>query len=105
VISNSERTDQGLVSWAIATRRTHFRLLYGEKVLYGGCISEEQLGNLAFTNLTECPRTLGKLQQPTSNTATIVAGHWSPLHGPELIEQYMDLLKQTKAATSRRTPD
>jgi metallo-beta-lactamase class B len=49
-----------------------FVLFPQEKVLYGNRILKEQLGNLDFT--------------------TIVAGHWSPIHGPELIDEYLQLL-------------
>ena len=65
-----------------------------EKVLYGGCILKEQLGNLAFANLTEYPKTLRKLKRLNLDIKIIVAGHWSPVHGPELIEQYLELLKK-----------
>jgi len=63
-----------------------------EKVLYGGCILKEQLGNLALADLTEYPRTLRKLQQLNLGYTTIIAGHWSPIHGPELVDQYLQLL-------------
>ena len=65
-----------------------------EKVLYGGCILKEKLGNLEFANLDEYPKTLRKLQQLHLGFTTIVAGHWSPIHGPELIDQYIQLLEQ-----------
>jgi metallo-beta-lactamase class B len=63
-----------------------------EKVLYGNCILKEQLGNLDFADLTEYPKTLQKLKQLNLGFTTIVAGHWSALHGPELIDQYLQLL-------------
>jgi metallo-beta-lactamase class B len=63
-----------------------------EKVLYGNCILKEQLGNLDFADLTEYPNTLQKLKQLNLGFTTIVAGHWSPIHGPELIDQYLALL-------------
>ena len=68
-----------------------------EKVLYGNCILKEQLGNLDFANLAEYPKTLEKLKQLSLGFSTIVAGHWSAIHGPELIDQYLQLL----AAKSR----
>lgn len=68
-----------------------------EKVLYGGCILKEKLGNLDFANLAEYPKTLRKLQQLHLAFTTIVAGHWSPIHGPELIDQYIQLLEQNAA--------
>jgi metallo-beta-lactamase class B len=63
-----------------------------EKVLYGNCILKEQLGNLDFADLIEYPKTLEKLKQLNLGFTTIVAGHWSSLHGPELIDQYLKLL-------------
>jgi metallo-beta-lactamase class B len=69
-----------------------------EKVLYGGCILKEKLGNLDFANLAEYPKTLRKLQQLHLGFTTIVAGHWSPIHGPELIDQYIQLLEQHAAS-------
>lgn len=63
-----------------------------EKVLYGNCILKEQLGNLDFANLSEYPKTLERLKQLHLDFTTIVAGHWSPIHGPELIDEYLQLL-------------
>lgn len=63
-----------------------------EKVLYGNCILKEQLGNLDFADLIEYPKTLQKLKQLNLGFTTIVAGHWSPIHGPELIDRYLALL-------------
>ena len=68
-----------------------------EKVLYGNCILKEQLGNLDFADLAVYPKTLEKLKQLNLGFSTIVAGHWSAIHGPELIDQYLQLL----AAKSR----
>ncbi len=65
-----------------------------EKVLYGGCILKEQIGNLTFANLAEYPKTLRKLERLNLDIKTIIAGHWSPVHGPELIQQYLELLKK-----------
>jgi metallo-beta-lactamase class B len=64
-----------------------------EKVLYGGCILKEQLGNLALADLVEYPKTLRKLKQLDLGYTTIIAGHWSPIHGPELVDQYLRLLE------------
>jgi metallo-beta-lactamase class B len=64
-----------------------------EKVLYGGCILKEQLGNLTFADLKEYPLTLQKLKRLNLDIQTIVAGHGSPIHGPELIDQYLELLR------------
>jgi metallo-beta-lactamase class B len=67
----------------------------GQQVLYGGCILKEQLGNLAYADLDAYPQTLRKLQKLKLDIETIIAGHWSPVHGPGLIEHYLDLLAET----------
>jgi metallo-beta-lactamase class B len=67
-----------------------------QQVLYGGCILKEQLGNLAFANMQEYPLTLRRLQQLHLGIKTIIAGHYSPIHGPELIDQYLNLLAQSE---------
>jgi metallo-beta-lactamase class B len=64
-----------------------------EKVLCAGSILKERLGNLAFANLAEYPKTLQKLQQLHLNIDRIVSGHWSAVHGPELIDQYLTMLR------------
>ena len=65
-----------------------------EKILYGGCILKEQLGNLDFADVAEYPKTLRKLQRLNLGFTTIIAGHYSPIHGPELIDRYVLLLEQ-----------
>jgi len=65
-----------------------------EKVLYAGSILKEQLGNLAFANLEEYPRTLRNLQGLHLDIDKIISGHWSATHGPELINQYLTMLKE-----------
>lgn len=65
-----------------------------EKILYGGCILKEQLGSLSYANIEEYPKTLRKLQRLHLGFTTIIAGHFSPVHGPELIDQYIGLLAQ-----------
>lgn len=71
-----------------------------EKVLYGGCILKEQLGNLALADLKEYPKTLRKLQKLNLGYTTIIAGHWSPIHGPELVNDYLRLLALNQEHTS-----
>jgi len=63
-----------------------------ERVLYGGCVLKEELGNLAFADLDEYPKTLKKLQHLNLGYTTIIAGHWSPIHGSELVDEYLRLL-------------
>ncbi|MGB9475693.1 MAG: subclass B2 metallo-beta-lactamase [Candidatus Udaeobacter sp.] len=65
-----------------------------EKVLYAGSILKEHLGNLAFANLEEYPKTLEKLRLLHLEIDKIISGHWSAVHGPELIAQYLALLKE-----------
>ena len=68
-----------------------------EKVLYGNCILKEKLGNLSSANLTEYPKTLNKLKQLGLEIQTIIAGHDSAVHGPELIDHYLNLLQENAA--------
>lgn len=64
-----------------------------QKVLYAGSILKEHLGNLMFANLEEYPRTLEKLRQLHLKIDKIISGHWSAVHGPELIDNYLEMLK------------
>ena len=47
---------------------------------------------MAKANIKEYPKTLHKLQALHLNIDTIISGHWSPLHGPELLDHYLQLL-------------
>jgi metallo-beta-lactamase class B len=67
-----------------------------ERILYAGCILKEQLGNLALADLTEYPKTLEKLKRLHLDYQTIIAGHWSPIHGPELVDEYLRLLRSNQ---------
>jgi metallo-beta-lactamase class B len=71
-----------------------------ERILYGGCVLKEQLGNLALADLVEYPKTLTKLQNLHLGYTTIIAGHWSPIHGPELVDQYLQLLALNQAQST-----
>ncbi len=62
-----------------------------QKILFGDCILKEQLGNLDSADLTEYPKTISKMKDLPIKT--IIAGHWSPIHGPELIDKVLTLLK------------
>jgi metallo-beta-lactamase class B len=75
------------------TRDGIFVFFPEEKVLYGNCILKEKLGNLKYADLTEYPKTLLKLKAVNLGFETIVAGHYSAIHGPELIDQYLALLE------------
>ncbi len=63
-----------------------------ERVLYGNCILKEQLGNLDSADLVEYPRTLLKLKAMKLGYTAIIAGHFSPVHGPELLDRFLEML-------------
>jgi len=67
-----------------------------EKVLDAGSIIKEQVGNLASADLVEYPKTLEKLKAAKLDIRTVVSGHWSAIHGPEIIDQYEKLLTTAK---------
>jgi metallo-beta-lactamase class B len=67
-----------------------------QKVLDAGSILKEQVGNLASANLDEYPKTLEKLKALHLNIRTVISGHWSPVHGPELIDLYQGFLMKEK---------
>jgi metallo-beta-lactamase class B len=69
-----------------------------EQVLYGGCILKEQLGNLAFADVAEYPRTLEALKARRLPIRTVIAGHFSPVHGPDLVDRYLALLRAAAPA-------
>ena len=64
-----------------------------EKILYGSCILKEKPGNLDFADLSEYQKTLHKLKALMLPIESIIAGHDSPLHTPELIDHYLKLLE------------
>ncbi len=64
-----------------------------EQVLYGNRILKEKLGNLSFANVKAYPQTLERLKAMKLPIKTVVGGHDSPLHGPELIDHYEALIK------------
>ncbi|WP_236766110.1 CphA family subclass B2 metallo-beta-lactamase [Aeromonas hydrophila] len=64
-----------------------------QQVLYGNCILKEKLGNLSFADVKAYPQTLERLKAMKLPIKTVVGGHDSPLHGPELIDQYEALIK------------
>jgi len=73
-----------------------------EKVLYAGSILKEQLGNLASANLSGYPRTLRKLEELHLKVDNVISGHWTAVHGPELIDQYRTMLKDYSQKADRR---
>ncbi|MFQ1917076.1 CphA family subclass B2 metallo-beta-lactamase [Aeromonas veronii] len=64
-----------------------------EQVLYGNCILKEKLGNLSFANVKEYPQTIERFKAMKLPIKTVIGGHDSPLHGPELIDHYEELIK------------
>ncbi len=67
-----------------------------EKVLYGGCALKPKLGNMEGADLVEYPKTLHKLKALHLPIALIVAGHYSAVHGPDLIDHFLEMLAQYK---------
>lgn len=67
-----------------------------EAVLDAGSILKPFLGNMAKANVAEYPKTLHKLQDLHLDIRVVIAGHWSAVHGPNLIDHYLDLLAQSK---------
>ena len=65
-----------------------------ERVLDAGSILKEELGNLAKADVAEYPKTLRRLQDLHLDIGTVIAGHWSAVHGPELIDRYLQLLSE-----------
>jgi metallo-beta-lactamase class B len=68
-----------------------------ERVLNAASILKEQLGNLAGADIQAYPETLRNLKRLNLDIDTVVSGHFSPLHGPELIDHYLQLLEDHKA--------
>jgi metallo-beta-lactamase class B len=65
-----------------------------EKVLYGNCILKEQLGNLDSAEVAEYPKTLLKLKAMKLDYTAIIAGHFAPVQGPELLDRFLKMLEQ-----------
>lgn len=65
-----------------------------ERVLYGNCILKEQLGNLDSADIGEYPKTLRKLKAMNLGFTTILAGHFAPVHGPELLDRFLEMLAE-----------
>ena len=63
-----------------------------ERVLYGNCILKEHLGNLDSADVAEYPKTLLKLKAMNLDYTNIIAGHFSPIHGPDLLDRFLKLL-------------
>jgi metallo-beta-lactamase class B len=72
-----------------------------ERVLDAGSILKEHLGNMAKADVKAYPLTLHRLEALRLDTNMIVSGHWSPVHGPDLIEHYLELLRENAAQSQK----
>ena len=68
-----------------------------EEVLYAGNILKKRVGNLAQADLPSYVQTLHRLKNLHLKIRYIVAGHWSPVHGPDLIDTYIGFLQTAMA--------
>jgi len=76
-----------------------------EKLLDAGSILKENLGNMARADVEEYPNTLRKLKTLNLPIDTIISGHWSAVHGPELIDHYLELLKLNAQGQRKVAPE
>lgn len=67
-----------------------------EEVLDAGSILKEYLGNMAKADVEEYPKTLKRLKALGLPVRIIISGHWSAVHGPGLVDHYLDLLKKSR---------
>jgi metallo-beta-lactamase class B len=65
-----------------------------ERVLDAGSILKPFLGNMAKANAEQYPATLHKLQSLHLDIRMVIAGHWSAVHGPDLVDLYLKLLAE-----------
>lgn len=99
--SNFELQDGAIKAFYLGPSHTDadvFVYFPREKVLDAGSILKEHLGNMAKANVVEYPNTLRKLEALHLPIRTIISGHWSAIHGPELIAQYLQMLQDRPAA-------
>jgi hypothetical protein len=47
---------------------------------------------MAKANVEAYPTTLHKLQDLRLSIRMIIAGHWSAVHGPDLVERYLEMM-------------
>jgi metallo-beta-lactamase class B len=79
-----------------------FAYFPNEKVLDAGSILKPFLGNMTNANIEQYPKTLKKLQGSHLDIRMIVSGHWSPVHGPDLVDRYLKLLAESRFKISPR---
>lgn len=76
-----------------------------EQVLDAGSILKPYLGNMANADVHEYPKTLRRLRRMHLKIRTVIAGDWSAVQGPDLIEKYLGMLKvYAPRASSFSTP-
>jgi len=51
---------------------------------------------MAKADVKEYPTTLNRLKALGLPIRTIISGHWSAVHGPELVDHYLDLLEKNR---------
>lgn len=64
-----------------------------EQVLDAGSILKPFLGNMADADIQAYPKTLHRLQRMHLKIRTVIAGHWSAVHGPNLIVKYLSMVE------------
>lgn len=79
------------------TRADVFVYFPKEEVLDAGSILKPFLGNMAKADVAAYPNTLHKLLDLHLDIRMVIAGHWSAVHGPDLIDHYLNLLAQPNA--------
>lgn len=72
-----------------------------EQVLDAGSILKPFLGNMADADVRAYPKTLHRLQRMHLKIRTVIAGHWSAVHGPDLIGKYLSMLEEYAQRHSR----
>jgi metallo-beta-lactamase class B len=93
-IRHPKREHPGAIPWPSHTAADVFVYFPKEKVLDAGSILKQELGNVANADIRGYPKTLHKLQNLHLDIDTIISGHWSAVHGPDLIDHYLELLKR-----------
>ncbi len=72
---------------------------------YIGNILKERVGNLAQADLPACVRTLHRLRSLHLRISYIVARHWSPVHGPDLVDTCLGFLRTAVAGRPGQVVD
>jgi metallo-beta-lactamase class B len=75
---------------SVAHRRWHIHLLSQRKGSIWWLYFERSVGK---SGLCKSPRTLQKLKDMNLDIKAVVAGHFSSIHSPKIIDDYLTLLK------------